>query len=705
MKGVAPFLFLGVLAALIGGFVLSSSAYAQDDELESLFDNGVNLYKRGKLQESLQVFQNVLAQNPSHEMAFIFWNKAGNQKIILEMLLQKGEYESAAKRLIEMATVGRKDKQEDSARIQELVNLIVTGGQVERTEALLILVADHGEYAVEHMYKEMASDDIEARVNIITSLARLGDQAVLPLIQVLNCEDATIRRSAAGVLGRIRDLRAVPALKKMASSDDSNEAKQVAAISIERITGKDVNSLPSAAELFTKHAADYINKVDSIIRPFEVSRVIWKWRNNELIKSPVYSGLFGLELAEECCYQALSCQPGNKKAIALLAVAYAAQRAEAKATRVAAEDDEDSLPETLTNAQDSLVTASRLVALAGIDGLNEALNFTLQGDHILTSVELINIIAEARANVPALDQALKSESKLVSYTAATALASLGVHTAEVVKTLVSAFQESAIQEILVIDNQPNSRNALVNDLKAAGYFATAAENGTEGFERAMSFPKKDLVILRVGLDDITTDKVVFSLGSNLPVMLLCSDEEMTKVKGMWTGKVAGFISSPTAADVYMPEVKSIIGEAMTEEKERAMVLSAGAGCCLLCVDKSFLTPYMDDMVAVLGKPDNVRIHALNVLANIGYPAGLEKIKEVLGDDGASLDCRVAAAYALGAIFEKTEGAVDAEALDLLIAAMGSDEVKLSSGAGAAVGKAAELPEGLKDKALNDYRID
>ena len=196
MKGIVASLFLVAPIVFGGAVVFTVPAFAQEDDLETMFDEGVNLYKRGRLEEALTVFQNVLAQNPSHAQAFEFWNKAGHQ-IFLQMLIERGEYESVAKRFIELARVGRKEKEEDPERIQELVSKVVSDDQRERTEALLELMADHGEYTVEYIYPELASDDLEARVNVITGLARMGEEIGLPLIQVLHSGDAMVRRGAA----------------------------------------------------------------------------------------------------------------------------------------------------------------------------------------------------------------------------------------------------------------------------------------------------------------------------------------------------------------------------------------------------------------------------------------------------------------------------------------------------------------------------
>lgn len=700
MKGVLAFLFLGVLFAFAG---VSTPAYAQDDT-EALFDEGVNLFKRGKMEEALQVFQNVLANNPSHEMAFEFWNKAGH-KIFLQMLLEKGEYEPVAKRFIELARVGRKAKEEDSAQIQALVEKITTGDQTERTEALLKLAADHGEYAVEHMYKELGSDDLEVRVNVMTSLVRLGEEATLPLVAVLNAEEELIRRNVVAILGNLRDVRAVPYLKKMWDGLGDGLFKSIVESSLKKITREDVNDLPPADEIFVDHARRYLSKDPFLVKPYIQSRVIWKWRDNALTKSNVYSGLYGMELAEECCFQALECNVNNTEAVAYLAFAYSAQKGEAEAAKAMLGDE---APETLDEALDKLASVERMVAMAGTEGLNDALNFAMLGKHTLAAVELIKFMSSAGVEGDAIEDALLSKDKLIRYAAAIALAKSGEHTPEVVKALVSALKESAIQQILVIDNDMDCRNTLMMGFNSGGFFAAGADSGAEGLDRAKGFPKKDLVILRAGLKDITIDKLVHEMSKgdtqDTPVMLLADATEIEQLKGVWEGKVAGFLSSPANIATALPAVKAVMGDSMDAERAKAMAMSVDAGKCLLLIEDAMLSSYLADMVAVLDKDDAVKLSALKILTRIGYPEGLPAIKAVFRNTGCSVDVRVAAAHAIGSIFEKTE-TPDAEALRVLVEALGEDEPKIFSAASAALGKGQQMPEGFIKQALIEHRID
>lgn len=688
-------------------FFMTLPAAAQD--IEELFDQGVNLYKRGRLDEALQSFQAVLAENPSNEMAFDFWNKAGSQ-IFLHMLLERGEYESVAKRFIELARVGRKEKQEDGDRIQELVAQIATGDLRERSPALLNLVADHGEYAVPYMVPLLSHESVETRVNVMTALTDMGDEVVLALVQALASDEVLVRRNAAAVLGDLGDVRAAAALRKMAEMDDDELNREVAAGALGKITKQPFATLPAPAALYLEMATAYLNGNDNFVKPYLPSHLIWVWNDGELDKRQAYKDLYALELAEAACREALTCEPGSKEALALLAFSYAAQKATADAVRTAFGDDEDALPEAFVAAAVKLRNAETLVNLTGPDAVNDALAMALEGNHRLTAVELIHIIGRAGFASPVVAQALQSPSKLIRYSAAMILADEGDTSEEVVSALVGALQESAILHVLVIDNQSDTRNALLNDLNGEGYFAVCEDDPEVGLHCAMKFPLKDLIIVRAGMENTTIDRVVRKLAENeltadTRIMLLVDAGNQESVMSIWEGKVAGFIPLPPVGAAYLPLVEGVLGDAVNPERESAMALSARAGEALLRMDMALLKPHMEVLLIALDREDSVKIPVLGILARLGDPLAMERVKGVFADESASVEVRIAAAMALGAMVGNLPGAPDGDLIDKLVAGVGSDDVNLSKAAGAALGNARALPAGLIAGVLEESRAD
>jgi HEAT repeat protein len=70
---------------------------------------------------------------------------------------------------------------------------------------------------------------------LIDALAKIGPPIVEPLIEALQDRDAETRAGAARILGRIRDIRAVPELTRLAREDNSFYVRQTAEEALAKI--------------------------------------------------------------------------------------------------------------------------------------------------------------------------------------------------------------------------------------------------------------------------------------------------------------------------------------------------------------------------------------------------------------------------------------------------------------------------------------
>lgn len=692
------------LLAMIG--LTADSALAQDDQLNELFNEGKAAFDKGQYDDALQKFQQILAENPSNEMAFHFWEDAGH-KIFLEMLIREGEYETVARRFIELARVGRKEKQDDSTRITELAGMLTSGDYREKKNALQELFSNHGEFAVEYLYMELSNENVEARINVINGLSRMGEEVTLPVAKVLCSDDEVIKRNASVVLGKVKDVRAVPALKKVTEDQAlSQTTRDAAAEALSRTTGKDPAGLPSAAELFCQQADDYLMGNDMVTKPFLPSTVIWKWRNGQLVKMPVPAGLRDLELAEDACYNALDCDPGNVKAVTLLAAVCAAQVAEINATDPGEDDSE-----AMTYARESLGSGGKLMALCGPDRLKEALGFCLERKLYPAAKEVIDVLGRTGVlDADILNVCLGSEDKLVRYKSAFAAAGSGLVNSDTVKTVAAALGETSVRQVLVIDNNEETRVALVEGLNKSGFFAVSSGCGASGLSRAKEFPPKDLVIVRAGLSNLTLDQIVFEMASGAtsetPIVILCDDEGVDGVKGIWEEKVAGFLTTSEAlGGGYLETVRSSLGE-LNDARQKALALSVEAAKILAGLDSGAIYPVVNDLVKALDKADDVKIPVLQALTKVGTKDALEKAAAIFSDTSAAVEVRVAAANALGTIFFSEDVDADADLLAALSEAAVGDDPALRFAAGEALGKATNLmnDEDMKELLISN-RID
>src|SRR5262245_40969134 len=209
--------------ALVVFLFPAASASAQD--ARALFNEGVELFRRGQDEEALKKFQDVLAADPTQEIAYQLW-KETDHEVWLRLLVKGGEFEKIGRRLSDLASVGRKERSDDAEAIAALVGKLKEDAATRR-EAILKLASDHGEYAVPHLLEVAANpDEPEFSLFATSALIQLSGAAVLPLCEAARSDSVNVRRAAATVLGRIGDPRALGRLRRLAESDPEQAGKR-----------------------------------------------------------------------------------------------------------------------------------------------------------------------------------------------------------------------------------------------------------------------------------------------------------------------------------------------------------------------------------------------------------------------------------------------------------------------------------------------
>src|SRR5688572_9278306 len=169
---------------LVFAFALASVPALAQDDVQTLFQQGVDLLRRGRKEEALVAFQKVLAADPSQEEAYQLW-KETDYDIWLDMMVESGEFQLVAKRIQELARIARNERKNDPEAIRGLVeSLRGTSDPLERRKLVRQIAADHGEYAVPMLANALADEnDDDWRVIATHSLAQMGTDVVLPLIE------------------------------------------------------------------------------------------------------------------------------------------------------------------------------------------------------------------------------------------------------------------------------------------------------------------------------------------------------------------------------------------------------------------------------------------------------------------------------------------------------------------------------------------
>lgn len=680
MKSCLPASFSRLCIAAALGLTLTATASAQD----STFQDAVNEYLRGNYEIALDKFKEVLADNPSHEDAYRYLEKAG-QEVLLLMLVKDGEYETVAQRFLEIAREARADKQNDEGAISALFDEAMNGNYMQRRDALLKLSADHGEFGAAPFVAELGNEENETRVNAIFCLTRLSGDAVLPLIAALRSEDPRTQQNAAACLGVIKDVRASAYLKQLFDTTGNETVRMAAGEAFENLTGKNPASPPSSTDLHIQAAEQYFRSDDRIVRPFDTNSAVWSWDGSGVVATEVPTYLRHLKLAEQHCRAALHDAAARERLLAVQAAELAAMQ------QAAASEGEE---------MDSAASGGLRVALAagGPDAMAGALRFALDEDAQATAITLIDTLARLGSGNDsvrgALSAALQSSYKSVRYHAAMALAD-GQAGADVVSTLASALNEDAIRTVLVVDNNDGTRNAMQARLKTAGYSVVTASNGAEGFMRSRSTPPKDLVVLRAGLTDVTTDAFVYDSdfrAAASPILLVADDTDSVESMYGGKGKVAGVVAAGTD-EAFLASVSDAMGD-LNEEREMALEAARAAAASLAHLSSAALKPASADLVQALARDDDPVVGpVLAALGRVGGKDAVTAVAAIFGDDSRSEDIRVAAANALGGIFSRLSANPGDDILaPLKEAAASADSEALRVAAGRALGWAAFLTD-------------
>ena len=533
LNRVAP----SLMAFTVLAFVCTTPASAQD--AESLFQDGVDAYRRGDDEAAIDSLKAALATNPGNDEAFRLFQRIEDQ-VLFEMLVEQGELGSLAGRILEMAKVGRRVVQTDPGGAEDVVARMPDGDAAARREALLELQSTYGAWAVPALVAPLGDRATpDNRVSAIQAILRLGDVCVAPLIPVLTADDELTRTNAASALGSLRDVRAAPALAWMAQGDASETSRAVAAGALAKLTpdlaamGLDASN-PSALTIGL--AERYLEGAPELDRPYDSGSVAWTWSDGALVGTPILTGLYGLSLAEGTLRVALDAGSGDAVRAHLAAV-HGAMKAEIlEASRLPGMADN----ELLQAATAELPTLDLNLALAG-KHRSAALDMLLAARQTSGAQTLLASMGRSADEVHAMRRATGHRDPAVATAAALALGRLGDTDTTVVARLGTALSQVPDRIVMSLGDTGLAGGT-------AGWQLQTASDVAGGMMRAKAFPPKDVIVVQDGLQGVTLDTLVF-----------------------------GFKNDPRTADVPLIIVSDNVGaaEALYGDQVTAVVDTAG----------------------------------------------------------------------------------------------------------------------------------
>ncbi len=652
------------LSLSLAALLLVGLASAQN----ARFDEGVQAYQSGDLDGAIEAFKEVLANNPGDEEAYRMLDTV-EDRVMLDMLLERGELGQLAERFLKKATLGHATVAADPSGASDVVDRLMDGDEVERQRALTELQATYRSWAVPALVGPLGdASDVDRRVIAIQALRHLGSDAVMPLIAVTGADDDLTRRNAASVLGSLGDPRAAPALAWMATNDADPVTAQLASEALNRVGagGGDPAGLSQALAL------RYFNGEPAVVAAYEAPSVVWEWVDRKLQGRAVLGGLYRFEVAEQFALLALENGAGNE-ARPLLAAIHAAMKAEITEAQRLPEMDGNAL---LEEAAAGLADLDVNLALAGsARGVGLSLCLSGDGRNVPAAQAMMAAMNGSPAEMTALRAALGDSDGTVAFGASMALARHGVSEPSVVGTLSGALASLPARLAISIGDTGLSG-------EAPGWALLSSTTVADGLLRAKMFPPKDVVVLREGLQGVTLDAMVYGLRGDprtaaVPIIVVTNDTDQIE-------SLYGDVVSKVVTRAGWDDVAEVAGD-RTDVQQRALARAGHAAEVLAGLTADAVRGIGTQVGAALsaGADDGVKLAVLRLVAHAGLTDALSQT-EALFDD-ASDDVRIAAMNAAASIYARNGGASSAEAaLALLDAAAEDGEV--AQAAAAALGQ-------------------
>lgn len=663
---------LGLVIALAS---LTAPAWASSaprlggpDDVKTTFDQAVDMLQRGHNDEALAGLQKVLAMNPTQDQAYDLW-KNTDPRTWRDLLVEGGQFELAAKRLIELARLGRKAHANDEAAIKPLAVTAVTGADDKvRRKAVLALSADHGEFAVPYLVPYLGSEngDDDRRVLAMYALAQMDTDVVPPLLETFASEDRVLRRNVAMVLGNIGDPRAAAALQWEAKADADETVRTAAQQSAAKIGAKG-----DALMGFLALGDAYHHGRSEVLGPRGGGDVVWKLADGKLVSEPVPASLFNDEMAIKAYSMALKVDPASVAALAGFARSWAAEKTQLAAIEKAGGD---------AGAWKAHAAAAQaIVYSAGVPALDTALLWSVKSGDSSAGAAVAEALGDlATAPTAGLEAALKSGDGAIAAEAAVALGRIAAHSGtgaspDVVAALATAAGRE-VQHIAAVIGEGEGAQAIAAALEKSGVFVSRWGTGAKGSTMVRRAPGLDLIVLTETLPDLTTAQVLEEIKSDdrtkgVPVVVIAKDP--AAASSMYGDRIAG----ATAGATDMTAIDAALGKALDGDRARAETLAARAAetlAHLAHAGRGDVGAALPALSAASARPDPIAIPAIHALGAAGGNGEAAGLVAILADEKRSEAARVAAGDGLASILGRVPAALDTAGLGQVAAVASSN---------------------------------
>lgn len=691
-----------VAASLAACLAFSGPPAAAQDagKVKELYDAGMGCLEKNDFDGALAKFKALFQEDPSQGMVLDLI-RSTETKQFLKMLEKGGEFELIARRLLESGHGGMMARSQDKDRIEPLVETAVKDADLEkRRSASRQIMANHGAYAVPYLVRYLGSNDTDERVRAIFVLEDIGIEAVLPLVETLSSPDAQVRQTAIVALKKLLDPRAYPILEWIAASKDQPESVRRAADSALKEFGKMVGKPDiSPEEAFLQAAEMYYTKAPEVLRDLGTNYSLWKWEDGKLTFKDVPAFMYHLRLAEKACTMAMQSNPKSANARSMLALVYAAEQVALMNAPAAFLESEAGKEEAAR-----LAMADAAIRSAGVPTLLKALALALKHEDAPVAIAILRTLPSFSGSVPTgadspLVAALAAPDRSVQANAALTLIRLAPQKpfprCEMVVALAAdAVSLASVRQVLVIEPDTKTAVQFQTELNAAGMHAVVSRSGADGLQRAKE-AAYDLVIVDAGLKDLMAQQVVHAIRRDfrtkaLPVLVACPEAAMEAQKAAFGDTVAGFVSLPASANVYVPQAKAAAATSPHDDRARALAMSEDACAALAGAAATPCFDFSRAQMALVGtldpaanKPDSLKMKALAALKRWGGMPALDGCLGAVANSTNAEGVRAEAAGVCGAILSGK--APTQKAWEVLMGCLGDASIQVRTACAGALG--------------------
>ncbi|MDZ7815607.1 MAG: HEAT repeat domain-containing protein [Planctomycetota bacterium] len=730
------------LLAIISFVCGSITGYAENEEkIKNLFREGINAFEEGRYEQARIHFAAVMNLNPSMELAAEL-RDAATQRYLMT-LARHADIGPDVWRLINMAS--RYDlmkKREPEFIKKQVANL---NKDFEARKYAMAELVRIGTYAIPHLVPHLADPNAEdgMRSYAFITIQKMGSAAVQPLIELLNTDDNLLKSNVCELLRLFGDERATPYLLQVAKDEKLNDQIVLtAAKAFEQITGTSVDNAAPLQNYFYQAGLKYY--LDGPIiqeEAFQADGTVWKWdaEAGNIVKEDIPVFAYNEEIGRRRCFDGINAAPDSPIFTPLIVCIGVSQGNDTRVRHKKLNAILASLPERDSKRNEIMASIAALGSelekaqrfevasyLVGQRNLFYALDIALKNERFLDARSIVKYLAEVSDGslLPApgqsdaigmpLIEALDSENATVRYNAAITLGKINPSRPfkgqeKVALTLAAAMGETSDVNVLVVDNDMAVNNKVVAAARNAEFGAIGVLSGRACLRHAGIFPIKDIILLDYTLDDegdLLVDQVYRRLAdqphtASIPVVFMVPDTAVGEFQAKFPD-AKYFVTKPINEVALVQQLKKVVAEeklenAVRKEINQIAIDSASTLASIPVNDTNIdINAALGPIIAAFGASiDEVRIGAMKTAANIKAAEAIDPLMAVFKDKGNSSEVRITS---LGAI-----GAIDpAKARDLLVEAVGDDDLEIARAAAKALGSkdfAADLINELIKKSL------